>query len=202
MLTTTTASLLLALATLAPHGAGRLPLAATEASELAPDGLEHHEFLRIDRDFGKPEYEIVVDGWSPRLDPERISDVRIWWINTSLDDRRTPFDRKLRRYIDIDYVTNAPGRWTIRMRGDRKEFTFAVELERDRAAVYADVVTEQGTRIERCRAASGKLLARRFLGIPVGISAMTVECVDAHGAGHVGELPYRKLRRGKLYSDD
>jgi hypothetical protein len=199
MLSTTIASALLVLASLAPHGGGRLPLAATDASELAPDGLRHHELLRIARDFGKPQYEIVVDGWSRQLDPKTISDVRIWWINTARDGRRSPFDRKVQRYIDIEYVTNAPGEWTVRMRGDRKEFTFGIELDEREASVYTSVVLEDGTRIERCRAASGTLLARRIVGIPVGISAMQVECVDEGGHTHTGELPYRKLRRGKLF---
>lgn len=180
----------------------RLPYAVTEASELAPDGLHHHEVLRIDRDFGKAEYEIVVDGWSPRANPKAIHDVRIWWVNTSLEDRRSPFDRKLRRYIDLEYLKNAPGEWTIRLRGDRKEFAFDVELDESHQAVaYAAVVTDDGSRVERCRASSGKLVARRFLGIPVGIHSMRVRCVDSHGRAHAGEIPYRKLRRGKVYGD-
>jgi hypothetical protein len=202
MISTTTAWLLLALVSLAPHGVGRLPFAATEATELAPDGLRHQEVLRIDRDFGKPEYELVIDEWSQQADPQTISDVRIWWINTALDGRRTPFDRKLRRYIDIEYVKNAPGEWTIRLRGDRKEFAFDIELdERHEAAAYASIVTDDGTRVDRCRAASGKLVARRFLRLPVGIAAMRIDCVDAEGQPHSGEIPYLKVRGGKLYSE-
>ena len=195
------ASFLLALAALSTPA--RLPYAVTEASELAPDGLHHHEVLRIDRDFGKAEYEIVVDGWSFQSQPDAITDVRIWWVNTERADRRSPFDRKLRRYIDLEYVRNQPHEWTVRLRGDRKEFAFDVELEQGgQAAAYATVVTEAGTRIDRCRASSGHLVARRFLGLPVGIEALRVQCIDDEGQTHAGEIPYKKLRRGKLYSDD
>jgi hypothetical protein len=177
-----------------------VPLAETAVTELAPEGLLHREVLRIDRDFGKPQFDIVVDTWMDADTRAALVDVRMWWVKTDAQDRRSPFSAKLRRYLDLETRAEAPARWQLEMRGDRKEFAFAVEIDgRGRPAAFVDVVTDDGRKIQHCRTTSAKLRARRLLGIPIGVAALDVTCVDANGRRQRGEVRYRKLTRGDLY---
>jgi hypothetical protein len=184
-----------------PAAAARVPLTATDASDLSGRGLEHHEVLRISRDFGKPTFEIVVDSWVPKSRPGRISDVRMWWVQNDAHDRRSPFGKKIQRYVDFEYTPRTDDSWRVTLRADRKEFSFAVELtDAGAAEAYADVVVEGGATVRHCRAVDGRLVARRFLGLPIGIKRLEVTCLDDAGATHEGHVPYRKLARGPVYS--
>lgn len=183
--------------------AAELPYSRMPAAQLAPAGLEHHEVLRIARDFGKPDFKVVVDSWVTTADPDRLEEVRFWWVKESKKDERSPFGSKLRKYIGMKFIHNNPDDWTVKLRGDRKEFRFDVEVGEDgRVAAYGDVKTPDGEIVEHCRATDGEFVARRLLGIPIGLKKLAVVCVDAEGVWHKGELPYRKLKRGKLWEED
>jgi hypothetical protein len=181
----------------------QLPYSRTPAHDLEPDGLEHHEVLRIGRDFGDSDFKVAVDSWVTTDAPDEIDEVRFWWVDGSKADERSPFGRKLRKYIGMDFVHNSPDDWTVKLRGDRKEFAFDVEIDDRTGAVaaYGDVKTKDGTVVEHCRATDGEFVARRFLGIPIGLKKLAVVCVDDQGTWHRGELPFRKLARGKLWED-
>jgi hypothetical protein len=201
MLASTLLTSLLATATILP-GSVRVPYVTTDTADLSPPGVEHREVLRIGRDFGKPGFEIVVDSWVPADAPGRISDVRMWWLQNDADDRRSPFGKKVHRFVDLEYTPREADTWQVALRADRKEFVFDVELAADgEAHAYADVVAADGETIEHCRARSSRLVARRLLGIPIGIKRLEIECVDASGRSHDATLPYRKLRRGPVYRE-
>lgn len=173
-----------------------LPNAETACDALAPSGLAHHEALRIDRDFGKPEFDLVVDAWTPTTAPGELADVRLWWVKTSADDRRSPLSTRTKKYVDLETIENAPDDWSLKLRGDHKEFSFDIELDaRGIAQVFTDIVRDDGRSIRHCRATSGRLHARRVLGIPVGIAALVVECVDDRGRAQRGRAVVRKLAR-------
>lgn len=175
--------------------AQRLPLAETAARDLAPSGLVHQEALRIDRDFGKPEFDLVVDTWTDETSGDVLADVRLWWVKTTAQDRRSPLSERAKKYVEIETTQAAPDAWKVKLRGDRKEFAFDVELDdRGRAQVYTDVLTDAGGRVGHCRTTGGKLLARRLLGIPIGVDKLEVHCVDARGAKHHGRAVVRRVR--------
>jgi hypothetical protein len=78
--------------------------------------------------------------------------------------------------------------------GDGKEFTFTVELARDGGIhTFVAVDSEAGVYVPRCRTASAKLMARRVIGIPVGIAKVAVTCTDAAGTEHVGQVRHREV---------
>lgn len=193
--------LLLAAATGIPAAAARVPYVTTEVAELAPKGLQHDEVLRIRRDFGKPSFEIVVDSWLPAERPGRISDVRMWWVQSDREDRRSPFGNKVHKYVDLEYVPEDEDSWSVTLRADRKEFSFDVQLsDEGDVQAYADIVVDGGATVHHCRATEGRLVARRLLGLPIGIKQLEITCVDDEGERHQGAVPYRKLKRGPVYS--
>jgi len=174
--------------------ATRIPFAETPATALSPRGLRHHEALRIDRDFGKPEFDLVIDAWSETAQGD-LADVRLWWVKTTAGDRRSPLSTKAERYVDIDVRRDGPDAMRVSVRGGGREFAFEVELdERGRALVFTDVVTKDGTKVDHCRTTSSRLIAKRVLGIPVGLGALQVSCVDAQGRAIRGKATLRKVR--------
>lgn len=174
--------------------ATRVPLAETPVTQLAPRGLRHHEALRIDRDFGKPEFKLVVDAWSETTHGE-LADVRLWWVKTTAKDRRSPLSERAEKYVDIDVSRNGPDEMHVRVRGTGREFEFAVELDdAGKASVFMDVITSDG-KVEHCRTVTSKLSARRVLGIPVGLGALTVSCIDATGHKVRGRVEMRRVGR-------
>jgi hypothetical protein len=180
-------------------GRSTVPYVTTETADLSPSGVEHGEVLRIDRDFGKPSFDIVVDAWRASTAPDNIVDVRMWWVETTQGDQRSPFGEKVHRYIELEYEPHGQDKWHVTLRGDRKEFGFEVAIDdAGQAIAITDVKTEDGL-VSKCRATSGRLVARRLMGIPLGIKRLEITCVDAEGLEHRGELPYRKLRRGPTY---
>jgi hypothetical protein len=189
-------SLLLAFALTTGSYAATVPNTQTACDALSPEGLEHHETLRIDRDFGKPEFDLVVDAWTKTASPGELADVRLWWVKTTAADQRSPMSTRSQKYVDIETTENGPDAWTMQLRGDHKEFRFDVEVDDNgRAQVFTDVVTAEGRTIRHCRATAGKLRARRLLGIPIGIDSLAVECVDDRGRAQRGRAVVRKLRR-------
>ena len=185
-------------------------IASASASEVEPPPpsdepsaatAEHHEVLRIDRDFGKPHWEIALDGW---LDPERsrrIDDIRLWWVNTRQSDRRKPFSRYLSRYRRFGYARQDDGSLLVHLAGDGKEYAFTVALTADGSpVVFADVRIADAQMVPNCQCASATLVARRVLGIPVGISALRVRCRDAEGQAHDAIVPYRIIEDDRPYA--
>lgn len=177
-----------------------MPYAKTDASALSPPGWQHHEVVRLGRDFGDRDFKVVVDAWAPESQPEVFGDLRFWWVNGDLDDQRSPFGSKLRKHVGLEFDANAPDDWTVKMRGDRKEFVFDVEMTEQGAAAFGDIQTEDGVE-KHCRAVEGTFVARRLVGIPIGLKELAVTCVAEDGRTVRGTLPYRKLRRGRVWTD-
>lgn len=170
----------------------RIPFAAMAVDQLAPSGLRHQEALRIDRDFGKPEFDLVVDAWSETRGGE-LADVRLWWAQTTEDDRRSPLSRKSERYVDVVTQREGTDRMRVAVRSQGRELAFDVALDKDgRAHVYTDVVTNDGTAVNHCRAITSRLVARRVLGIPIGLGGLHVTCVDDRGREHAGKARMRR----------
>jgi len=194
----------LALALVRPAAAvDAIPHAPTPVEKLSTKKLRHHEVLRIRRDFGMDHWEIALDGWLARADGGHIADVRLWWVNTTDADRRKPFSAYLRRYIAFEHRRADSGALAIRMAGDRKEYLFTVELDKGGSpAVFADVQLADGSTVRHCRCDRGKLVARRVLGIPVGIAALRVSCTDGGARRHEGTVPYRELEHGDAYTPE
>ena len=177
-----------------------LPYSKTAADDLSPPGWSHHEVLRLGRDFGDADFKVAIDSWVSTRAPDEIAELRFWWVNADLDDERSPFGSKLRRHIGLEFVENGPDDWTVKLQGNRKEFVFDVELDpAGNVAAFADIVTQTGV-IQHCRAERGTFVARRFLGIPVGLKRLAITCVDTDGQRHEGVLHYRKLKRGSMYA--
>ena len=184
-------------------GPGGIPQGPTALAKLSTADFRHHEVMRIDRDFGMDHWEIALDGWLPHDSSARIEELRLWWVNTDDGDRRKPFSAHLRRYIEFEWRRGGDGTLAVRMAGDRKEYAFAVELDATGTpAVFAKVTLADGTTVERCRCRSGRLIARRVLGIPIGISALTVRCTDGAAQAREGTVPYRELEHGRLYEPE
>lgn len=179
-----------------------MPYAKTDADQLDPPGWAHHEVIRLARDFGNEKFEVVLDAWSPSTTPDNIGELRFWWVHGDADQRR-PFGSKLRKHIEIGFEENAGDDWTVRLQGDRKAFVFDVEVdEKGTAAAFADVETSAGEFVEHCKAERGTFVARRLLGLPIGLKRLEIECTDDAGRTVTGTLPFEKLRRGKTWSND
>lgn len=184
-------------------GNGGLPDRPTAATKLSTDELHHHEVLRIDRDFGMDKWELALDGWLPRDATATIADVRLWWVNVQDGDRRKPFSNHLRRYIQFDYQRSEGGALSVRMAGDGKEYAFVVELGPGGVpVVLAEVTRSDGTLVPRCRCSRGRLIARRFLGLPIGVAALQVTCTDEGGATHDGTVTARAIEAGPAYEPE
>jgi hypothetical protein len=190
----------------------RPPVADAEAIPRGPTPLEklttkkfrHHEVMRIDRDFGMAKWELALDSWTPHDVDAHVEDVRLWWVNTAEGDRRKPFSAHLQRHIEFGYRRDDTGTLAVRMAGDSKEYLFTVEIDANGVpAVFADIELADGSDVTHCRGKRGRLTARRVLGIPVGISALHVTCIDDAMQRHEGTLPHREVADGgKAYKPE
>lgn len=179
---------------LRPAAAEVIPSGPTPAAKLSTKAFQHHEVLRIDRDFGMEQWEIALDGWLPAGRDGHIQDVRLWWVNTDDADRRKPFNAVVRRYFEFGYERKSESTLAVRMAGDRKEYLFTVRIDGGGTpAVFADVTLQDGSTVSRCRCDRGRLIARRVLGIPVGIAELKVQCTDESSQSHEGAVPYREI---------
>lgn len=191
------------LSLLRPSTADGIPRGPAPVEALSTDALRHHEVLRIDRDFGMAHWEIALDGWLSSDRAGRIEDVRLWWVNTDDADRRKPFSASLRRYLEFGYRRDREGALAVRMAGDGKEYLFEVAIEASGApAVFAEVLLADGTTIERCRCERGRLIARRILGVPVGIEKLSVRCIDGASRPREGVVPHRDVASGRTYQPE
>lgn len=170
---------------------------------LSTKRLRHHEVLRIDRDFGMAKWELALDGWVPRAEPRNVDSLQLWWVNVEDGDRRKPLAPYLRRYLEFALEPSTAGGLAVRLAGDRKEYAFTVGLDAGGApVVHATIERDDGTRVERCRCDRARLLARRVLGLPVGIANLRVHCTDDGGGDHDGNVVYRELDKGPLYQPE
>ncbi|MEM6994813.1 MAG: hypothetical protein AAF721_30140 [Myxococcota bacterium] len=184
----------------APTVAVDIPSGPTAEAKLATDSMAHRELLRIDRDFGMAHWEIALDGWLPRDAAPKIEDIRLWWVNTDKANRRKPFSRHLSRVLEFSYAREGDASLRVRLAGDGKEYRFEVALDVTGVpAVFADVELADARVVARCRCESGRLLARRVIGIPIGIGSLSVRCRDAEGTVHDAVVPYRVIEAGEAY---
>jgi hypothetical protein len=198
-------AVVLAFALMRPPAAdpGAIPRGPTPLEKLSTKKFQHHEVMRIDRDFGMAKWEIALDGWTPHDVDAHVEDVRLWWVNTDEGDRRKPFSAHLQRYIEFDYRREDAGRLAVRMAGDHKEYLFTVEIDANGVpAVFADIELADGTAVTRCRCERGRLIARRVLGLPIGIAELQVACTDTTAQRHEGTLPHRVVATGKAYEPE
>lgn len=158
-------------------------------AKLSTASHEHVELARIDRNFGKSRYLIVLDGWVPRGQPGIIADVRLWWLDQKKADARHPLERYTQRYVELTYQRLDPAHWTVTMRNSDRVYRFHVELgPKGRPRAYAPVVTPGG-KTQRCQVRSARLEARRFLGIPTGVGEIALQCQGANGSTYHGYMP-------------
>lgn len=153
------------------------------------------EVVRIDRDFGKPHFDLAIDAWIDDA-AGRLDEARLWWVNTAEQDRRKPLGKLIERLVKLEYRRRSPTEIAVVVVGDGKEFSFTVELGRDGGVhTYVAVDTEAGRTIPRCRTETVRLLARRVLGVPVGLARISVTCRDG-GVVHRGQVRHRDLAGG------
>ena len=170
-----------------PAKASIVPWARVPVAKLEPRGYAHHQVLRIKQDFHPNDaYDIALDAWVPKQRPSEIELVRMWWLDTGTSDTRSPFGKGVRRHIRIDYDTNRDGSVSIRMTQKHRQYNLTVERD-DEGAIhaYADVIAG-GRVFEHCRVTNGRLVARKILGLPVGLRRIDVSCIDPDGATHRG----------------
>lgn len=157
-------------------------------AEAAPAPIE---VVRVKRDFGKPHFDLVIDAWTD-ADAARLATTRLWWVNTSEADRRKPLGRMIERMVHLQYKRLSGTAWTVVVAGDGKEFTFTVELTDGKVHAFVAIDTEDGRHVPRCRTDSARLLARRVLGMPVGIDRIAVTCRDG-ATVHRGQIKHREV---------
>lgn len=181
-------SLALAASALAmPAAAAIVPWTKVPVANLAPEGYQHQQVLQIDQDFHpNDDYEIALDAWIADADPNEIAGVRMWWLDKSTSNERSPFGKGVRKHIGITYEQQDDGDWQVKINQARKEYLFEVEIDgRGKIQAFADI-SEGGETIEHCRVKDSRLVARKVLGIPAGLKGLDVSCVDEDGGKHKG----------------
>jgi hypothetical protein len=172
-----------------------VPLEATPADSLSNPALHHTELCRIARNFGKENFEIALDAWTPIEGEREITEVRLWWARTDRGAERSPFGTKSRDHFDIRYERLAPDRWRVDLQSDRKLFVFMIELDDTGVpAAFVDVETQAAGTVSHCRLLGGTLQARKLLGAPIGIKGFEVDCVDDDGREHSGRMVEARAR--------
>jgi hypothetical protein len=171
----------------------RIPRRPTPVDQLEPDGLSHTQVLRIDQDFHpNDDYEIALDAWVDEAKPDELFEVRMWWMDTSKNDERSVFGKGVRRHIDLGYERLSPTAWSLSILAGSQRYVFDVELS-DAGVVqaYADVEVADGSVLQHVLVSRSTLVARKVLGLPVGLKRMDVEGEDSSGnpvSGHLHAL--------------
>ncbi len=166
--------------------------AAAPVSAAEPEPLPA-EVVRVKRDFGKPNFDLVIDAWAD-VEAAKLREIRLWWTNTEEVHHRKPLGRMVERMVKLQYRRLSDTELTVAVAGDGKRFTFTVELGKDgKVSTFVPIETRDGRHIRRCRTTSARLLARRVLGMPVGIDHIAVTCRDSHGTLHEGKLRHRDI---------
>ncbi len=167
-----------------------VPNTRTPVAELSPGDTEHATVLRIETDMRSDGYDIVIDGW---MKGDSLAEIRMWWLNPSAGDERSPFGRGVTRYVDIGYDRLDDDGWRVRMRAGKKQFAFSIHNGDDGVEAFADVDTSAGL-VERCKVTKAKLKAKKMLGLPTGLDKIGVQCTDREGTVHNGTLRTKKVR--------
>ena len=165
-----------------------IPMRATPKDQLATSSHQHHQLLRVKRDFGDPWRDIVLDAWVPKDGADELSDVRLWWLESNRDDIRKPFGKKTRKRVTVGYKRRAADEWQVSFGAGSRKFVFEVTLDAaGRPAVYGDVRVGR-KKIDDCKVESARLYANKVLDVTVGLDRLEVSCTDARGRRHVGNL--------------
>ena len=168
--------------------ASPIPLRATPKDQLASTSYDHHQLLRVQRDFGDPWRDIVVDAWMPKSGAGELTEVRLWWVESNQNDIRKPFGKKTKKKVSVDYDQRGPNAWDITFGAGGRKFRFNAELDaQGRPAVFGDVRVGRKT-VTHCRVDSAHLFAKKILDVTIGLDRLEVSCVDDQGKRHAGEL--------------
>jgi hypothetical protein len=168
-----------------------VPPVTTPFDQLDVAGYDHHEVLRIVRDFGDRNFEIALDAWTEEGAngaPKPIVDVRLWWAKLHAGQERGPFGPSVRGRMRIETAPDDDGSWAVRIIADGKVFAFTVHPDEQAIPRAFGTVVTPGGAVEHCRAESARLRARRVVGVPVGIDRLEVSCTDGDGEAHAGHL--------------
>lgn len=164
-------------------------MVTTPVAGLDQPGFKHIEVLRIQRDFGKRDFEIAMDAWVPDGNLARIETVRLWWYKTNKDGERGPFSTKTKRYFDIAYLRVDEGTWQVQMLADDRRFTFMVAADGHGGVIATGTaVLKDGSAVKNCKMQHGDLRAAKVFGVPTGIEELRVTCTDSEGVVHEGQL--------------
>ncbi len=173
------------LATVMAHacggGAASPPDADPPPAVTGSDAAIRHELLRIEQQFHpNDEYRIVVDAWLTSEPTPSLVRVTMGWLDTGSGDARSPFGKGVRRHVDVLYERRDASIWVIALVADDKRRELEVVLGPDGIArIFAEITTDVG--VTRCEPRGGKLLARRLVGLPIGLDRLEVECLVDHG---------------------
>jgi hypothetical protein len=154
-----------------------------------PADAVHHELVRIEQPFHpNDDYAIVIDAW---VALGALVDVRMGWVDTGAGDARSRFGKGVRRHVDVEHVQPDSRSWRITLVSGDARRTLAIVLgPDDRPAVWALVDSDTESGAARCRVTAGRLVARRLLGLPVGLERLEVECADGtRGTVRAGDDP-------------
>ena len=165
-----------------------IPLRATPKDQLGTGTHQHHEVLRVERDFGKAWRDIVIDVWVPRAGDKELSEVRLWWLEGDQDDTRKPFGSKTNKRVTVSYDKKSAREWDVSFGAGSRTFTFQVTLdEAGKPAVYGDI-RDGRKKIDHCRVEKASLYAKKLMDVTVGLDRLEVSCVDDQGQRHRGNL--------------
>ena len=165
-----------------------IPLQATPRAKLETDAHSHHQVLRVKRDFGAPGRDIVVDAWVPKSGVAQLAEVRLWWVETSQGDIRKPFGKKTKRRVKVKYNKKDDTHWVVTFGAGSKSFDFDVELDaKGQPTVFGDI-KDGRKKVDHCEVQNARLFAKKMLDVTVGLDRLEVDCVDAKGVKHSGNL--------------
>ncbi len=164
-----------------------IPLRATPRAELETQSHAHHQVLRVKRDFGDAWRDIVIDAWVPKAGEPSLTEVRLWWVESNDGDIRKPFGKKTRKRVKVSYDRVDDAHWVVTFGAGGRSFDFDVELEGKTPTVYANIKSGR-EKIDRCRVDNARLYAKKMLDVTVGLDRLEVDCVDASGKKHTGDL--------------
>lgn len=162
------------------------PLPASDTAD-APDRARV-EVVRVKRDFGKPHFDLAIDAWADDHG-HKLERARLWWVNTAEHDRRKPLGALIERMVKLQYARVSKHALTVTVTGDGHQFTFTVELdEAGQIHAFVDIDSDDGRFVPRCRTTGARLVARRVLGLAVGLARIAVTCSDSAGTVHHGQV--------------
>jgi hypothetical protein len=168
--------------------ASPIPMRVTPEDQLGTGSHQHHEVLRVERDFGKPWRDIVIDAWVPRAGDKELTEVRLWWIEGDKNDIRRPFGKKTKKRVTVSYDKASATDWDVTFGAGSRKFTFQVVLDdAGKPIVYGNIRAGR-KKIDHCRVEKASLYAKKLLDVTVGLDRLEVSCFDDQGRRHKGDL--------------